>query len=175
MHVERIRRAERLDALAGGLVADHDLLDLRDLLVADLQAQRDQRGGTLVRIAVILFDGAEERDLSRRHVGHEQTVMALRAHRVPESIADRELLAVFRETHVGRERHRARLICDHGIEVAIDEALEARSIAVRSERDIGEGTQGDGRERSSADSNGLHSPHQPELLSSLLKAALDGA
>ena len=116
---------------------------------------------------MILFDGAEERDLSRRHVGYEKAVVALRAQRVPEPVADHELLAVFRETRTGCERHGARLIGDHGVEVAIDETFEARAIAVRAECRVGKGRERDDRERSAADSNDLHSLHPSELSSPL--------
>ena len=159
LQVERIRRAERLDALARVLVANHDLLDLRDLLVANLQAQRDQRRRALARLAVVFLDRAEERDLPGRHVGHEQPVVSLRAQRVPEPVADREPLAVLGEAHAGRERHGAGVVRNHGVEVTVDEALEARAVAVRGVSETAETGERDGREPGETGSDDSHCSH----------------
>ena len=87
------RRSDLVDALGRFAVADHERLDLGDFAVRDAQA-RDQD-----RRRVGFADGAHEHRLPALHVREFQRVTASARGRVPQAFAEREPLAVLRESH----------------------------------------------------------------------------
>src|SRR5690606_18215105 len=126
---DRMRSAARLDAPRRFLVAHDLLLGLDDASVANLEPQRDQRRRFLLGIAMVLVDRSDDGDLPRLDVADEEAIVALRLHRVPQPVADLEALTVLGEARVRRERHLARVVVDHRVEITLDEAFETGSIA----------------------------------------------
>jgi len=128
----RHRRLAHAAATTGDavLIARHELLDFGYLVVFDAQPEPQQCRGAERGIAVILFDGPEERHLARRHVCDEQAVVAFGLQRVPKAVPDAQLLAVLGESHVLRKWQLIRRVVDDRIEVAIDETFETPAIAI---------------------------------------------
>src|SRR5690606_37828185 len=144
---DRMRRTHRVDGLAGrrertirsGAPAEqvdlgpyHELLDLGDLVIHDLEPKRDRDEIALAvvhaGIREVLAHRADERDLLRLDVGHVELVTAVTGHAVPQAfVAERELDAVLREARADRKELRARIVREHRFEVAIDVALETRA------------------------------------------------
>ena len=64
---------------------------------------------------MVFLDGAEEGDLARGYIGHEEPVPAPAFQRVPQAVADEQALSVLGESHIGGQRHGLRLVHDHGL------------------------------------------------------------
>ena len=112
------RRADLVEALGDGAVADHERLDLGDsarLLDAE---PRDEH-----RRLVAFADRAHEHGLAALDVGELQRVAAAAGRRVPQAVVEVQALAVLGELHVARERQARRVVGDDGFDVHVEKAL----------------------------------------------------
>src|SRR5262249_45778424 len=109
---------------------DVELLDLADLVVHDLQAQRE-RGQRAVGLRLAAeAHRADEGDLLCLDVRHVELVLALAGHVVPQALmAEGQADAVLGEDHVVREQVVGNLVRLHGVQVLVDEAFEAGTVA----------------------------------------------
>jgi hypothetical protein len=68
-------------------------------------------------------------DLAALGIGDVEAVLAEAGGGVPEAVAHRQPLAVFREDDARREREAEGVVRDQGVEIAIDDAFKAGPIA----------------------------------------------
>jgi hypothetical protein len=103
-------------------------LDLRDSTELDPEAQahEDRR----IRLA----HRPHHCDLSELGVGKDVFVVAGAAGRLPEAVTNLEHLVVLAVLDVLGQRQLRGIVGDHGGQVLIDDALEARAIAVERDR-----------------------------------------
>ncbi len=126
---ERMRPAERLDALRGVDVARDELLDLGDLVADELEPQRDQRRRAEQRVGIELLERADEGDLLRLGIGDDQPILALGLDAAPQGRRRRQPLAVLGIACGRGERHGAGIVPDERVQIAIDEPFEAAPVA----------------------------------------------
>jgi len=77
----------------------------------------------------VLPDRHERRDMTCRNVRHHAPVAAAPVDAAPLAVAGVQLLAVLGEAESGRDRQPVGIVRDHGVEPAVDLALQAVAVA----------------------------------------------
>ncbi len=126
-HHRRLAPAEPL----AGRGARHHRLDLADPAGRlDVQAHGDEG------LAAAFLHRAEEAGLLGLGIEEIEFVVAAGLDRAPEPVAKLQLLAVLGELDVARQRQPRGIVRHQGVQIAVDEAVQARPLAGRR-HDVG--------------------------------------